>query len=278
MDLGRSRALGALGLAAWVGGCASGAPVPVPVARPVAVVVPPRPEAAPVVAPVRPKVVVADAARCRGGEEALVACFAACGKLDESACGSLSQTCEEGDARACAFAGSVVEASRPRSGEGPARMLRYYELSCTGGWSGSCARLANIYAQGVPGVSPDGERVEAYAKKLMDVARADCARGDANGCMTIGNGADKGFGVARDPAAAKVAYARGYKLMQAACDRRESSSCRLLGIYYDEGLGTPVDKARARRMIERACAIPDKEQETSCLLLKQMFPGQYAPR
>jgi TPR repeat protein len=221
-------------------------------------------------------VVAADAARCKGSERRETCLNECWNNRDQAACESLFQSCEEGDATACGHAGHYLEQHRAAAPGERQRIVRYLDAGCTGAMYFACMRLASMLETGALGLPVRPDLAKEYLALLLTTAKAQCERGDTDGCMTAGGAATTGGGSDADPAAARVAYARGYALMNAACVAGDGRECHMLGVYLIEGIGTAVDKKRGRAALERACTLKWKQWEASCLTVKQLFGATVA--
>ena len=82
--------------------------------------------------------------------------------------------------------------------------------------------------------------------KAAERYREGCDGGSALACYRLGAMLDTGTAGPRDPAAARVRYER-------ACDEGEAQGCNGLAILLAQGRGGPVDAARAVTLYDRAC-------------------------
>ncbi len=91
-------------------------------------------------------------------------------------------------------------------------------------------------------------RMRPHACAMGDLADcgAQCARGHAGSCYTLGAMFEQGSGASLDLVQAAGHYREG-------CDGGSALACYRLGVMLDAGTGGPRDSAAARLRYERAC-------------------------
>lgn len=104
--------------------------------------------------------------------------------------------------------------------------------------------------QGSPLALDDNERLAA-----------DCDRGVAASCSTLGYRYAKGKGVAQDTQQAAALYRK-------ACDAGEQSACTNLGVLYAAGDGLAQDQKQAAELYRRAC---DSGSGVACSNLARLY-------
>jgi hypothetical protein len=124
------------------------------------------------------------------------------------------KACDGGVAAGCVAAAASFE---PRPSD-PKRAVELHLRGCDlGSWMG-CKRAFEVGREAQKKAPELGPRIEAAAKKQLDLALAACDGGDGTACAYAGGQRAAGAGVPRDVAAARALYKR-------ACDAKVNYAC-----------------------------------------------------
>ena len=93
-----------------------------------------------------------------------------------------------------------------------------------------------------------GEGDDAACREVDAANHARCDKGDSQGCVLLGIGAQQGTHVPKDPEAALGYFRR-------ACDLRDANGCWYLGLTHEQGQGISKNEAKAVEAYQRGCDI-----------------------
>ena len=91
-----------------------------------------------------------------------------------------------------------------------------------------------------------GQGVSRDHAKAAELLKKGCDGADTASCVTLGALTADGLGVSKDPAAAATLFQKG-------CDAAEAAGCDLLGRAYLAGAGVTADPKRAAELLNKAC-------------------------
>jgi TPR repeat protein len=153
----------------------------------------------------------------------------------------LTRACDDGVALACLVGARFLGEAHGGSDGSDAQHRFEMQHACLSGQGEACLQVGLLFRLGESGFPADlAKAVVAYT--------LGCNAGESRSCNNFGDALAYGEGVARDLEKAVVAFDK-------ACHLGEALGCANLAFRFERGLGVPHDLTKARSLYRDACNV-----------------------